>query len=151
MAVPAKPHLPRGGFHLLAPTLNIFSLFPFHKIIKIVLVIEALARFIPTDRITMPLNFTSSMPWTWALYAAQTVLFAIICYRRFFHPLHAIPGPFLPAVTRLYLWYHNIIKDGSYYKKIDEMHVKYGTRSHPCLVANSNPGHRRSRHSDRPK
>jgi hypothetical protein len=31
------------------------------------------------------------------------------------------------------------------------MHVKYGTRSHPCLVANSNPGHRRSRHSDRPK
>ena len=99
----------------------------------------------------MPLNFTSSMPWAWALYAAQAVLITIICYRRFFHPLHAVPGPFLPAVTRLYLWYHNIIKDGSYYKKIDEMHVKYGTRSHSGLVANPNPAYRRSRRSDRPK
>jgi hypothetical protein len=54
-------------------------------------------------------------------------------------------------VTRLYLWYHNIIKDGSYYKKIDEMHVKYGTRSHSGLVASSNPAYRRSCGSDRPK
>ncbi|KAL5319155.1 hypothetical protein ACEPPN_012204 [Leptodophora sp. 'Broadleaf-Isolate-01'] len=72
----------------------------------------------------MTLDLTSSA--LWALYAAQAMLLAIICYRRFFHPLHSVPGPFLPAVTRLYLWYHNVIKDGSYYKKIDEMHVKYG-------------------------
>jgi hypothetical protein len=78
----------------------------------------------------MTLGFLSSLPW--ALYTAQAILlgiFGIIFYRRYFHPLHQIPGPFLPAVTRLYLWYHNIIKDGSYYKKIDEMHLKYGTRS----------------------
>lgn len=79
------------------------------------------------------------------------MLLGIICYRRLFHPLHEVPGPFLPSVTRLYLWYHNIIKDGSYYKKIDEMHVKYGTRSHSAIAANPNPAHRRSRRPDRPK
>jgi hypothetical protein len=80
----------------------------------------------------MTLGFTSSM--LWALSAAQAMLLAIICYRRFFHPLHEVPGPFLPAVTRLYLWYHNVIKDGSYYKKIDEMHVKYGMLLDPILL-----------------
>ena len=99
--------------------------------------------------IAMTLDFASSMPW--ALYAAHAMLLGIICYRRFFHPLNAIPGPFLPAVTRLYLWYHNIIKDGSYYKKIDEMHVKYGIRSHFAIVTNPNQAHRRSRRPDRPK
>jgi hypothetical protein len=97
----------------------------------------------------MTLDFTSSMPW--ALYTALAILIGIICYRRLFHPLHEVPGPFLPAVTRLYLWYYNIIKDGSYYKKIDEMHVKYGTRSHSVVGANPNLACRRSRHPDRPK
>jgi hypothetical protein len=157
MAIPAKTYLPllsfpmlrRGGFYLSCSHARYFSLSA--KIIKIVLVIGALAGFIPTDCVTMPLNFTPSMLWIWALYVAQAVLFAIICYRRFFHPLCTIPGPFLSAVTRLYLWYHNIIKDGSYYKKIEEMHVKYGTRPLSGLVASPNPAHRRSRRSDRPE
>jgi hypothetical protein len=59
--------------------------------------------FRKTHRIAMTLAFTSSMPWTWAFYAVQALLFGIICYRRLFHPLHAVPDPFLPAVTRLYL------------------------------------------------
>jgi hypothetical protein len=91
-----------------------------------VLIVGALAGLI---LIAMTLDFTSSL--LWALYAAQAMLLAIICYRRFFHPLHEVPGPFLPAVTRLYLWYHNVIKDGNYYKKIDEMHVKYGVVPDP--------------------
>jgi hypothetical protein len=102
--------------------------------------------------IAMVLGITSSMPW--ALYAAEAMLFGIvyvICYRRFFHPLAKVPSPFLPAVTRLYLWYHNVIKDGSYYKRIDEMHAKYGTRPHSEVAANPNPSHPRSRRPDRPK
>jgi hypothetical protein len=49
-----------------------------------------------------------------------------VVYRRYFHPLAKIPGPFLPAITRLYCWYHNVVKEGTYYKRIDEMHEKYG-------------------------
>jgi hypothetical protein len=77
---------------------------------------------------------SSSMALAWAFYATQALLLTIICHRRFFQPLYAIPGPFLPAVTRLYLWYYHIVKDGSYYKVIDEMHTKYGTRATSSLV-----------------
>jgi len=126
------------------------SAFPFlppsAKLHTFVLIVGAPAGLV---LIAMTLDFTSLM--LWAFYAAQGALLGIICYRRFFHPLHQVPGPFLPAVTRLYLWYHNIIKDGSYYKKIDEMHAKYGTRSYSAIAANSNPAHRRSRRPDRPK
>jgi len=68
-----------------------------------------------------------------ALYAAAPALLVwivvVAAYRRFFHPLAGVPGPFLPSVTRLCLWYHNFIRDGQYYKKIEEMHARYGTRT----------------------
>lgn len=107
-----------------------FSLFTISRIFEVI-VIQA-------EPIAMTLDFTSLTPWTWAFYAAHALLVAIICYRRFFHPLHAVPGPLLPAVTRLYLWYHNIFKDGTYYKKIDEMHAKYGTKFHCILLVSPN-------------
>ncbi|KAK0720967.1 cytochrome P450 [Lasiosphaeris hirsuta] len=65
----------------------------------------------------------------WAAYAAQALLVwfvTTIVYRRFFHPLSGIPGPFLPAVTRLYAWYWNVPKDGRLYRKIEELHARYG-------------------------
>lgn len=43
-------------------------------------------------------------------------------YRRFFHPLANIPGPFLPAVTKLYQSYFNC----RYYIEIERLHRKYG-------------------------
>jgi len=43
-------------------------------------------------------------------------------YRRFFHPLAKVPGPFLPAVTKLYQSAYN----GRYYLQIEKMHAKYG-------------------------
>jgi hypothetical protein len=138
------PYL-KAGFGFLALKLNL--LFPLcanlHTFVSIV---EAPAGLAP---IAMTVDFASSLPW--ALYAVQAMLLGIIgiiCYRRFFHPLREVPGPFLPAVTRLYLWYYNIIKAGSYYKKIDEMHVKYGTRSHSTIGANSYLAYRRSRRPD---
>lgn len=53
-------------------------------------------------------------------------LLALIVYRRYFHPLAKVPGPFLPSVTYFYKWYHDAIKNGTYYKRIGEMHAKYG-------------------------
>lgn len=50
-----------------------------------------------------------------------------VVYRRFFHPLAKIPGPFLPAVTRLYSFYYNLIQEGQYYKEVERMHRLYGT------------------------
>jgi hypothetical protein len=50
----------------------------------------------------------------WTLYT--------VTYRRFFHPLAKVPGPFLPAVTTLVQSYYN----GNYFKKIEEYHKKYG-------------------------
>jgi hypothetical protein len=48
---------------------------------------------------------------------------AILCiYRRFFHPLARIPGPFLAAVTTLYQSAYN----GRYYMQVERLHEKYG-------------------------
>jgi cytochrome P450 len=54
-------------------------------------------------------------------------------YRRFFHPLANIPGPFLPAVTKLYQTYHN----RRYYLEIERLHSKYG----PIVRINPNEVH----------
>jgi hypothetical protein len=51
-------------------------------------------------------------------------------YRRYFHPLAKVPGPFWPAVTTLAQTYHN----GNYYKKIEEYHKKYGMNAFFCLL-----------------
>jgi hypothetical protein len=77
----------------------------------------------------MAIESSSSVPW--AFYTAGVVLVWIatrLCYRRFFHPLANVPGPFLPAVTGLYIWYYNAVRDGRFFKKIEEMHTKYGIR-----------------------
>lgn len=86
----------------------------------------------------MALGFISLTSWaTFAAEAALVGIVYLICYRLFFHPLAKIPGPFLPATTRLYLWYHNAVKEGLYYKKIDDMHDKYGIRL--CFCGNGQP------------
>lgn len=61
---------------------------------------------------------------TWSLLAAALVLYiaAVCVYRRFFHPLAKVPGPFLPAVTMLYQSYYNKY----YYLQIEKMHARYG-------------------------
>jgi len=71
------------------------------------------------------------MPTTvaWVLYAAEALVLwaaSTVVYRRFFHPLAGIPGPFLPAVTRLYIWYWNVLQDGQFYRRIEALHARYG-------------------------
>ncbi|KAK5146036.1 hypothetical protein LTR04_001131, partial [Oleoguttula sp. CCFEE 6159] len=60
----------------------------------------------------------------WALLAGfvTSYVVVVVVYRRFFHPLAKMPGPFLPAVTMLYRSYYN----RQYYKRIEQMHEKYG-------------------------
>lgn len=60
----------------------------------------------------------------WAALFASLFLYtaSIAVYRRFFHPLAKIPGPFLPAVTKLYQSFYN----GRYYLQIEKLHEKYG-------------------------
>jgi hypothetical protein len=52
---------------------------------------------------------------------------ALCIYRRFLHPLAQIPGPFLPAVTKLYQSAYN----GRYYVQVARLHEKYGLLSKP--------------------
>jgi hypothetical protein len=47
-------------------------------------------------------------------------------YRLWFHPLSKIPGPKLTAITHLLEFYHDVIRDGRFIWKIEEMHEKYG-------------------------
>jgi hypothetical protein len=54
-------------------------------------------------------------------YVATTVI-----YRRFFHPLAKIPGPFLACVTSLYGFYFNGVKGGVFYLEIERLHRIYG-------------------------
>lgn len=73
---------------------------------------------------------TLTSSWSLAfLFAFQTFLLwaiTVAVYRRCFHPLATVPGPLLPSITRLYLWYYTGIHEGQYYKKIEQMHAIYG-------------------------
>ncbi|KIV95977.1 hypothetical protein PV10_03563 [Exophiala mesophila] len=60
--------------------------------------------------------------WQLAVVGLLSYILWTVVYRRFFHPLAHIPGPFLPAVTMLYQSFYN----GRYYLEIARMHEKYG-------------------------
>ena len=47
-------------------------------------------------------------------------------YNVFYHPLCHIPGPKLAGATYLLEFYYDVIKSGSYTKRIWQMHQQYG-------------------------
>ncbi|KAK4445417.1 cytochrome P450 [Podospora aff. communis PSN243] len=64
-----------------------------------------------------------------ALYAVQGLLLWAVStavYRHYFHPLAHIPGPPVAGVTRLYIWYWNVIRDGHLYRQLEDLHAQYG-------------------------
>jgi hypothetical protein len=76
-----------------------------------------------------------------AIYLLQAlVLWAIVLvvYRRYFHPLSKIPGPFLPAVTRLYIWYYSVVQEGQFYKHIERWHETYGNMTRVVPISTRN-------------
>ncbi|KAK3072010.1 hypothetical protein LTR53_007598 [Teratosphaeriaceae sp. CCFEE 6253] len=63
--------------------------------------------------------------------AAATLISWFVCtalYRRFFHPLARIPGPWLPAITPLYSTYYDCFHRGGghYPQKLKALHEVYG-------------------------
>lgn len=76
----------------------------------------------------MPVSLSAIVAqYRWPLLAALVLGYvaSLVIYRRFFHPLARVPGPFLPAVTKFYQTYYN----GQYYKEIARMHEIYGEPS----------------------
>lgn len=65
-----------------------------------------------------------ALGYRWTIVASAVLLYvlATCIYRRYFHPLAKIPGPFLPAVTKFYQTAFN----ARYYKQIDKLHQRYG-------------------------
>jgi hypothetical protein len=53
-------------------------------------------------------------------------LVILVLYRRYLHPLSHVPGPFLYSVTRLCLWYHNVVREGQLYLELVKLHEQYG-------------------------
>lgn len=49
-----------------------------------------------------------------------------IYYRLYLDPLAQFPGPALAALTRYYEAYYDVIRNGQYTFKIEELHKKYG-------------------------
>ena len=72
------------------------------------------------------------LQYEWQLVAAALFIYiATLCiYRRFFHPLADVPGPFLAAVTKLYQSAYN----KQYYKQVERLHEKYGSPSLHMLL-----------------
>ncbi|KFY37873.1 hypothetical protein V494_04603 [Pseudogymnoascus sp. VKM F-4513 (FW-928)] len=57
-----------------------------------------------------------------ALYLASLVV-----YRRWFHPLAKIPGPFWASVTHFYIVKYNLFSEKSqFYLKVEKLHQQYG-------------------------
>lgn len=67
----------------------------------------------------------------WNLSAIQTLLTAItlyliswIVYCRYFHPLHAIPGPFLASISRVWIVFKTMKGDMEHTQRA--LHKKHG-------------------------
>lgn len=50
----------------------------------------------------------------------------LVIYRLYFHPLAKFPGPKLAAMSSMYEFHHNVIKDGLFFREIGRMHDNYG-------------------------
>ena len=68
------------------------------------------------------MEFVSEHLWAVLLFVSLVHITTTCIYRRYFHPLSKIPGPFLPAVTKLYQSYFNC----RYYLEIERLHQQYG-------------------------
>ncbi|CUS08978.1 unnamed protein product [Tuber aestivum] len=50
----------------------------------------------------------------------------LVLYRLYLDPLSKFPGPKLAAATSMYEMYYDIVEDGTFVWKMDELHRKYG-------------------------
>ncbi len=68
---------------------------------------------------------------SWALVAAAALVAistVVVVYRRYFHPLAKVPGPFLWAVSPLPILYHQGLREGNLVNELFRLHAIYGCR-----------------------
>lgn len=53
-------------------------------------------------------------------------LSAVAVYRLYLHPLAGVPGPKICALTRLYEFWWDCPMVGQFFRRVDEMHDRYG-------------------------
>jgi hypothetical protein len=76
------------------------------------------------------------MAIVWAILGTVAVVFSLRClYNLYLHPLSKFPGPKLAAIGSFYEFYYDVIKDGTFLWKTEEMHRKYGRQPkyHPFV------------------
>lgn len=73
----------------------------------------------------MILGAALNRPLTATVAPIILLLIARILYRLYLHPISHIPGPFLPKVTSLWLYYHAYIGDEA--SVIHQLHAQYGS------------------------
>ncbi|KAH8897331.1 cytochrome P450 [Thozetella sp. PMI_491] len=71
-------------------------------------------------------SLSSFLTWRSAAGAAGLYYASLVFYRLFFDPLARFPGPKLAAISRWYEAYYDMIQNGQYTAKIEQMHKKYG-------------------------
>ena len=54
-------------------------------------------------------------------------LFGLVIYRLYFHPLAKFPGPKYAAISRWHEFYYEVVKQGQFTFKVQELHKKYGS------------------------
>ncbi|KUJ12594.1 cytochrome P450 [Mollisia scopiformis] len=66
------------------------------------------------------------LSWPYIVGSATVYFTTLIFYRLFLHPLAKFPGPKVAAITRYYEAYYDIVQNGQYIFRIQELHKKYG-------------------------
>ncbi|KAK3386528.1 cytochrome P450 [Podospora didyma] len=68
-------------------------------------------------------------------------ILSVVVYRRYFHPLSHVPGPFLWSVSSLPILYHQGIREGQLMHELPKLHAVYGpvVRISPNEVHLSDP------------
>lgn len=66
--------------------------------------------------------------FVWAAVAFAAYVLGLAIYRLYLSPLARakIPGPTVPALTKFYEAYYEIVKKGKLTFKLDELHEQYG-------------------------
>lgn len=82
-----------------------------------------------TSSASASLALSLPLPRNWlrvSIFGGVLYIVAKAAYRRFFHPLANVPGPLLPAATRLYAWFYNVPLEGQLHREIERLHDIYG-------------------------
>lgn len=112
----ANLSLSTKGFYILRLPLGLF---------KILLSYQTLEYHIPRYKFKMSESNTYFLGFS--LFLVCTISTACSwLYNLLIHPLSGFPGPKLAAMTSLYEFWYDVVRDGQYIWEVEKMHDKYG-------------------------